>query len=287
MNPSKLPRRPFLDDVELSILGFGGIVVMDSDPGHARHLVAQAFEKGVNYFDVAPSYGDAQSKLGPALKPYRKDCFLACKTGERTAEGAHRELEESLQFLETDYFDIYQLHAITDIEADVDRAFSKGGAMEPILEAKKAGRIRYLGFSAHSPEAAFAAMDRYDFDSVLFPMNFCCVHRGGFGRQILEAAQSRGMARLALKGMARQQWKDGEPQPIWKKCWYEPLTDPAEAELALRWTLSQPVTAAIPPGEEELFQLAMDIALRFEPIGLEDEERLLDLSRDLNPIFVG
>lgn len=97
--------------VKLAIIGFGGIVVKDAEQQHANRIVAEAFEKGVNYFDLAPTYGDAELKLGPALEPYRKNAFLACKTTERQREGASEELKESFKRLRTDYFDLYQLHA--------------------------------------------------------------------------------------------------------------------------------------------------------------------------------
>lgn len=94
-NPARLPRRPYGRTGErLSIIGFGGIVVSGVEQEHADRVVAQAVEKGVNYFDVAPTYGDAEIKLGPALEPYRKDVFLACKTTQRTKEGAAAELKE-------------------------------------------------------------------------------------------------------------------------------------------------------------------------------------------------
>ena len=91
---------------KLSLLGFGGIVVMDATPAEAAERVARAIEYGVNYFDVAPSYGDAEIKLGPALQPYRKNVFLACKTQERSKEGARKELEQSLKHLYTDHLDL-------------------------------------------------------------------------------------------------------------------------------------------------------------------------------------
>lgn len=114
--------------MKLSIIGFGGIVVKDAEQQHANRVVAEAFEKGVNYFDVSPTYGDAELKLGPALEPYRKKVFLACKTGQRRREGASEELNESLKRLRTDYFDLYQLHSITDVKNDVDAVFAKGDA---------------------------------------------------------------------------------------------------------------------------------------------------------------
>ena len=109
-NPARLRQRKYgQTGVKLSIIGFGGIVVDGAEQQHANRVVAEAFEKGVNYFDVSPTYGDAELKLGPALEPYRKKVFLACKTGQRRREGALEELNESLKRLRTDYFDLYQL----------------------------------------------------------------------------------------------------------------------------------------------------------------------------------
>ena len=115
--------------------------------------------------------------------------------------------------------------------------------METFIEARKSGQVRHLGFSAHSVKAALAALDRFEFDSILFPVNFATYEKGAFGPQIMEAARAKGVARLALKAMARQNWPEGsdEERKKYPKCWYQPLTDPHEAELALRFTLSQPL----------------------------------------------
>ena len=272
--------------VKLSIIGFGGIVVDGAEQKHANRVVAEAFEKGVNYFDVSPTYGDAELKLGPALEPYRKKVFLACKTGQRRREGALEELNESLKRLHTDYLDLYQLHSITDVKEDVDAVFAKGGAIEVFLEAKKQGRIRYIGFSAHSEEAALAAMDRYDFDSVLLPINFVTFYKGDFGPRVIAAAKSKGMAILALKSMARQQWPEVDPLcKQYPKCWYQPLTEREDARLGLYFTLSQPITAAIPPGEESLFRMALDLGLNFKPLSKQDLEKAKQMAESLNPIF--
>src|ERR1700758_2656102 len=180
----------------LSIIGFGGIVVMNEDTGHSNNIVAEAVDRGVNYFDVAPSYGNAQERLGPALAPYRKDCFLACKTEGRTKDDSRKQLEESLRLLKTDHVDLYQFHALTKM-ADLDKVLGQGGAMETMEAAKKEGKIRYIGFSVHSAETAVAAMDRYNFDTVLFPVNFVLFSQANFGPQILKKAQEKGMGILA------------------------------------------------------------------------------------------
>lgn len=286
-NRASLPKREYgQTGVKISIIGFGGVVVRDAEQQHANRVVAEAFERGVNYFDVAPTYGDAELKLGPALEPYRKKVFLACKTEQRRREGASEELKESLKRLRTDYFDLYQLHAITDVKKDVDTAFAKGGAMEVFIEAKKQGQVRYLGFSAHSEEAALAAMERYDFDSILFPINFATFYKSNFGAKVITAAKSKGVARLAMKSLARQQWPQGDPsRKEYPKCWYQPLVEREEVRLGLYFTLSQPVTAAIPPGEESLFRMALDLAMDFKPISIQDLEKVKQMAESLNPIF--
>jgi aryl-alcohol dehydrogenase-like predicted oxidoreductase len=153
----------------LSMIGFGGILVMDEDPPTASRLVAEAVDRGINYFDVAPTYGNAEERLGPALEPYRKSVFLACKTEKRTAAEATEALHGSLEHLRTDYFDLYQLHAVTTME-EVEQILGPGGALEAFVQAREEGLVRYLGFSAHSEEAAVALLDGFGFDSILFPL---------------------------------------------------------------------------------------------------------------------
>ena len=283
----KLPQRDYgKKGVKLSLVGFGGIIVMNAESDHASRTVAQAVERGVNYFDVAPSYGNAEERLGPALETHRKNCFLACKTGQREAAKAKEELAKSLERLRTDYFDLYQLHGITDLHNDVDVAFGIGGAMEVLIAAKRSGRARHLGFSAHSVEAALAAMDRYDFDSILLPINFATFYAGNFGPTVLAKAKEKGLSVLALKAMARQKWPDDAPErQQYPKCWYQPLTDPKEQELALRFTLSQPITAALPPGEEALFWRAVEIAGAFKPLTEEETGQVKVMAEKLDPIF--
>ena len=144
-------------NLRVSAVTFGGIINMDETQAQADNYVARAIDAGVNYFDVAPTYGDAEDRLGPALAPYRKDVFLACKTDQRGAKGAREKLEDSLRKLKTDHFDVYQLHALTTDE-DLDRAFGPDGAMEVVLKAKRDGIIRNIGFSAHSEDVALRAL---------------------------------------------------------------------------------------------------------------------------------
>jgi aryl-alcohol dehydrogenase-like predicted oxidoreductase len=247
--------------------------------------VAASIDRGVNYFDVAPSYGDgeAEQKLGPALQPYRKNVFLACKTQRRDAAGAREELERSLKRLYTDHFDLYQFHAVTSMD-DVERILAPGGAAETFVKARQEGKVRYLGFSAHNAEAAIALMDRMKLDSVLFPVNYVLFAQGNFGPQILAKAKEKGMARMALKAMAQAPWKKGEKRTH-PKCWYRPITDPELAARAMRFTLSQEITAAVPPGDERCYRMALDIAAGFKPMSKAEQQALLATSKGIEPLF--
>lgn len=282
-----IPKRPYgKDGIELSVIGLGGVAVMDMAQPAVDRLVAEAVERGVNYFDVAPTYGDSELRYGPALKPYRGRIFLSCKTTERTRERAAEQLAQSLQRLQTDHLDLYQLHGLGSIAKDVDVVLGPGGAMEAFIEAKKDGRVRYLGFSAHSEAAALAAMDRYDFDSVLFPINFASWLKNGFGPKVVTAAQTKGVSILALKVLARQRWPANHPKrQVYGNCWYEPTYEPAEAELALRFALSQPITAVVAPGSEAIFRMAMDLAASFRPITPEQTQELAKLAQTLNAVM--
>ena len=270
--------------IMLSMIGFGGIVVRDATPEEAAARVKMAIDKGINYFDVAPSYGDAEVKLGPALEPYRKNVFLACKTTKRTAKEARAELMDSLAHLRTDHFDLYQHHAVTTLE-DVRTLLGPGGAMETFVEARNEGKIKFIGFSAHSVEAAMALMDGFDFDTILFPVNFTTWHKGNFGPQVLERAKEKNMGILALKAMARGPWPQDSDRSRFPKCWYEPLSSPEDIIMGLRFTLSHPVTAAIPPGDENLFKIALDLSGEITPLKKDEVEKIKAKALSGKPLF--
>ncbi len=283
-----LPRRRYRDNVELSVIGFGGIVVVGAEQSEADRRVKASFDRGVNYFDVAPSYwdGEAEIKLGLALRALREKVFLACKTQKRDAAGARAELDQSLKRLHTDHFDLYQFHAVTSMK-DVEQILAPGGAAKTFLKARDEGKVRYLGCSAHSVEAALAMMDRFKLDSILFPFNFVCFGQGNFGPQVIARAKERGVARLALKALAHHPWPKGtnRKQTAYPKCWYKPVDDPKLARQALRFTLSEDITAAIPPGDEKIYELALDLAAGFKPLSAGEREKLLASTAGVEPLF--
>lgn len=245
---------------------------MDEEPREAERIVATAIDRGITYFDVAPSYGNAEQRLGPALAPYRQNVFLACKSNVRDADGARREFESSLKTLQTDYFDLYQIHGI-QTEEEVDRALADDGILSFLTTRVAAGDIRYLGFSAHNEDAALRLLEAFPFDSILFPINRYTWHVGEIGPRIVDAAVARRTEILALKALAWRRWEDSE-EKTWRKTWYKPVETFYEAERGLRFTLSRPVSAAVSPGHEELLWWACDAADRFEPLSQAEESEI-------------
>ena len=284
-----LPRRPYKDGIDLSIIALGGIVVCGLSQEEASRRVAAAYDRGVNYFDCAPSYfdGEAEIKLGEALQPYRSKVFLAEKTMSRDAKGAREELERTLERFHTDHVDLYQFHAVGSME-DVDKILAPTGAAETFFAARKEGKVRHLGFSAHDAPAALRLMDALELDSVLFPVNVNAWENGGFGPQILAKAKSKGMARMALKALAFGRWPADmkESDRKYPKCWYQPIDDREMARLALRFTLNQDITAAVPPGDERIFDLALDlVSMPLPKLSADELSGLKTKVSSLEPVF--
>lgn len=268
----------------LSVIAFGGIVLNKMSVAQAATVVHDAFDAGITHFDVAPSYGDAEEMMGPALEPCRARVFLSCKTLQRGRNDATAELHRSLQRLRTDHFDLYQLHSVSKLE-DVDAICAADGAIRALEDAKRAGKVRFLGFSAHTEEAAMALMERYDFDSIMFPVNYSMWHAGNFGPRVLATAREKGMGIVAIKSLAKRPWPPGADRAAHPNCWYEPMTDETEAAMGLRFTLSHPVTTAVMPGSETCLRLGLKLAPRFTPLTTAEAEAMKVRGQTVTPLF--
>jgi predicted aldo/keto reductase-like oxidoreductase len=267
----------------ISVIGFGGIMLNNTSPEFSSRLIARAYETGINYYDVAPSYGNAEEMMGPALEPYRENCFLSCKSGEREKAGVEREMKESFRKLRTDWFDLYQLHALTTRE-DVERSFAPGGAMEAILRARDEGRVRFIGFSAHSEEAALLAMEKFDFDTVMFPINFVCWHSGNFGPAVYREALRKKAGILVLKSLAERGLTRGEER-FYPNVWYKPVLDDKLFDQALRFSMSKEVASVIPPGNMELFLKTLDRTHHYRPLTAKEDATLKARAMEIEPLF--
>ncbi len=280
-----MERRAFRNGIELSILGFGGMVLVGMEQDACDRIVAESVGAGINYFDVAPAYGDgeAEIKMGSALAPFRDRVFLACKTLARDAAGAVRDLERSLKRLRTDCFDLYQFHAVIK-QSEVDRIFAADGAADAVVRARDQGKFRYLGFSAHSAEAALAMLERIAFDSILLPVNYVLFAKNAAWRRVIARSRELGVARLGLKSMALRPWRSGEER-LYPNCWYRPIDDPVLARQGLRFALSEDITSLIPPGDVSLFQLALGMAEELRPMAPAEKTTLMASASGIAPIL--
>lgn len=281
-----MPRRVLgRTGVQVSIIAYPGFALREGTQEECTTSLAKALEQGVNFFDVAPAYADGtcEQRMGEGFSRiggYRRDqIVLACKTNKRTKGEAQQELEQSLRRLKTDYFDLYQLHCLIKPDDDVDRAFAADGVMEVVLKAREEGKIRHIGFSAHTTVAALAALQKFPFDTVMFPINYVEMFTFGFGRQVLDLAVEQGAAVLAIKPMSGGDWPEefqgsgASKRP--RNWWYRTLESPVDIDLALRFTLSQKgVVAGIPPAWLELADRAIQVGKNYRPLTEDDTEKL-------------
>ncbi len=282
-----LPRRVLGRTGEkLSVIGFPGLALIQQGQEEGTAGIHKAFDEGINYFDVAPAYGngDAEIKMGVGLQGLdRSRIFLACKTKKRDKEGAREELERSLMRLKTDYFDLYQAHAVFTPE-EAQRALGPGGALETFLKAKEEGKIRYLGLSAHTTKGALEMLKGFEFDSIMFPIDYMDYLQWGFGRAVIEYAQQRGTAVFAMKTLCAGAWPEGATRT--RKWWYRTVEKQDEIELAVRFSLSQPgVVAAIPPSFLDLVDKAILAGRSYRPITETEVAKLRELGTGCGSIF--
>lgn len=272
---------------KLSVVGFPGLALTKCDQEKGTAALHDAFERGVNYFDVAPNYGngDAEIKMGVGMQGIdRSKYFLACKTHKRDKAGAQMELDRSLQRLKTDHFDLYQLHHLVR-PAEVDQVFGADGAMDVVLKAKEQGKIKYIGFSAHTTKGALKAMKAFRFDTVMFPINFVEFYNRNFGKEILELANEQGAGVIAIKPLSWGLYPKDQPKS--REWWYSSVEEQQQIELAMRFTLSQKgVVAGIPTSFIELLDKTIDAAKAYKPLDTAAVEQLQHMAANRESIFL-
>jgi predicted aldo/keto reductase-like oxidoreductase len=184
--------------------------------------------------------------------------------------------------LKTDHIDLYQFHAISKME-DVDQIFGPGGAMETFQKAHEAGKIRYIGFSAHNEAAALKAMDLFDFDSILYPLNCVCWHNGDFGPKVLETARKKNMGFMAIKAIAKTRISgDDKPYP---NLWYEPFEGEGQLEKTLQFTLSKPITGTVHAGDSIFMKKTLQYIEGSNGFEEPDQKEILAMVEGIKPIF--
>lgn len=267
-----------------TIAAFGGAAVSRVSQEEADAVIQLALSHGVNHIDVAPTYGDAELRLRPWMKKHRDDLFLACKTGKRTKEEAAEELNGSLERLGVDYFDLYQLHGLDDLK-ELDTALGPGGAMEAILEAQDEGLVRHIGITSHRIPTILEALRRFDFDTVLFPLNYVLRrhrHPENDYEPLLKIVKEKDVGTIVMKAFAKQPWPTEEHK---YQTWYEPFDKQPEIDMCLWFALSQGVTTAASAGDVRLVPKIVSAAERYKELSREEQERLMESAANLKPLF--
>jgi predicted aldo/keto reductase-like oxidoreductase len=272
---------------ESTVAIFGGAGLGRVTQVVADRAMEQIIEAGVNHIDIAASYGDAELRVGPWMQRERKRFFLGCKTQERTQKGAWEELQRSLERLQTDHFDLYQIHAITRME-QLDEVLRPGGAIDAFLEARERGLTRYLGITGHgndAPAIFLEALRRFDFDSVLFPINFVQYAMPEYRRNaetLVKECKKRDVGTMIIKAIGKGVWRDG---PRTATTWYMPFHDREHIQAGVNFSLSHDVTGVCTAGDVEILPLFLEACDNFTPMSAEQQEQLIATAGQYESVF--
>ncbi|MFB6308172.1 MAG: aldo/keto reductase [Haloarculaceae archaeon] len=275
-----------------TIMTFGAIALNWLEQEGANQMVEHVLDHGVNHFDVAPTYGDAELKLGPKLRQYRDEIFLGCKTQERDYEGARRKLERSLDRLGVETIDLYQIHGL-EYEEELETITGEGGALEAFREAKEEGLIDHIGLTSHAdPGLILDAIDRIDdLETVMVPMNPVVAGKDDgehdYGA-VLERAEEENMGTLGIKAFADRPWPPTDDVPEADRPyanWYQPVESPDEIRERFAFAAEQGLTSVINPGDPKLVSMVVDAARRYDGMDESAQRSLIEQHRhDDSPV---
>lgn len=269
---------------------FGAAAFWEVDQAEADIAMEQVMAAGVNHIDVAPQYGLAEERLGPwlARPDVRERFFVGCKTMGRTRADAGADLRRSLELLRTDHLDLYQLHAVTSFD-ELEQVTSPGGALETLIQAREAGTVRWLGITGHGVDAPLVfmeALERFPFDSVLFPVNVVQMGRPDYRRDaeaLLTRCRERDVGVMAIKAITREPWGD---QPETYTTWYRPFDEPEDIKRAVDFALSyEEVTGLCTAGDTRLLPMMLEACERATPMTPQEREALIAAHAGFVPLF--
>jgi aryl-alcohol dehydrogenase-like predicted oxidoreductase len=261
--PKAIPRRPLgRTGHQVTLFSLGGQSTLE-EAGHrdaALAIIHRALDLGVNYIDTAPSYGGgiSETNIGQVMRERRNEVFLASKSHDRTYEGTKRLIEQSLHRLQTDRLDLYQLHNVRT-QDDLDRIFSRNGALRAMENLRDEGVIRRIGITGHrDPEVLRRGILMYEFDCILMSLNAADIHHAPFQTTLLDAAVAKNMGIIAMKVPARGR--------IFRPDGLTRMRD------ALDYVFSMPISTAI-VGISTLEQLEENVRIASAHTPLEQEEK--------------
>jgi aryl-alcohol dehydrogenase-like predicted oxidoreductase len=267
---------------------FGAAALWQASQAEADKTLEVLLKYGINHIDAAASYGQAELRVGPWMKQHRQDFFLATKTENRTYQEAKEELHRSLERLQVDSVDLWQMHVLVDPK-EWEIAMGPGGALEAFIEARQQGLVRFLGVTGHGTNVAamhIRSLERFDFDSVLLPYNHSMMQNAQYVADfeaLLAMCRERNVAVQTIKSIARGPWGDKTQT---HNTWYEPLEDQTSIDKAVHWVLSRPGIFLNTVGDIHLLPKVLDAASRFQT-GPSEEAMQAEAERvAIEPLFV-
>ncbi len=266
---------------------FGAAALGAVTQAEADQTLETLLKYGVNHIDTAASYGEAEVRIGPWMKQHRQDFFLATKTEKRTYDGAKEELQRSLERLQVDYVDLWQMHFLIQ-EDQWQTAFGPGGALEAFIEAREQGLARYLGVTGHEVRVVDyhrRSLERFDFDSILLPYNPVMmqnpVYAAGF-EDLMTICQQRNVAVQTIKSLSRGPWHDKKQT---RSTWYEPYEEQAHIDAIVGWVLSRPGVFLNTAGDIHLLPRVLDAAARFDESSTQADYEATISQLEVEPLF--
>ena len=269
------------------IFGAAALGRMSQDRADATLAVVADF--GLNHIDTAAAYGDAELRLAPFLAEHRVDVFLATKTGDRTGDGARASLERSLERMGVDSVDLIQLHNLVE-EDEWATAHGPGGAVEALARARDEGLTRFIGVTGHGLRIArmhLRSLERFDFDSVLFPYNFVLVRNEAYRsdvEELIAVCADRHVATQTIKSIARRRWRDDDSAPRYS--WYAPVTEADALGRAVRYVLGRPGLFLLSSSDATRLP-AILAAAQNGPTPTDDELAADAAAEGMEPLFDG
>jgi len=273
---------------ESTVAIFGAVAFGGVSQAEADRVMEMIIAAGVNHIDVAPSYGQAEERIGPWMPRERERFFLGCKTTERSKESAWKELQASLKRLQTERFDLYQLHAVTTFE-ELDAVTARGGALEAAVEARQRGLTRFIGITGHgvdAPAIYLEALRRFDFDSILFPLNFVQMASPKYRTDteaLIAECRRKDVGTMAIKTITKGPWKDDAQ---WAACWYEPFNEMETIQNGVNFALSHDVTGLCTVGDIHVLPKVLEACEKFTPLSNAAREKLIESGSSFDPRFV-
>ena len=266
---------------------FGAAAFWQISQEDADKVIEQVIEAGINHLDVAPSYGQAELRIGPWMPRERRRFFLGCKTTERTKEGAWKEMHESLKRLQTETFDLYQCHAITTME-ELDAVTMKGGALEAFVQARQEGLTRFLGITGHgaqTPQIFLEALRRFDFDSVLFPLNFVQMANPEYRKhaeELIDVCKAKDIGTMVIKMITKGPWGDRQHTAT---TWYEPFDKMDEIQNGVNFALSFDVSGLCTAADTRILPMVLQACENFRRLNREEIEEMIKSGEQFEPLF--